>query len=214
MIKPNQTLRKQGMPLQGWILFVVLLIPAGEVLSQTSQSPTQSVCPGTEPYLVSATPGSDYSWSITTGSPGTDWVITGSGSSISVNWLTPGVYTLAVVETNAQGCQGLPVSVTVTVNTGQVITITPAVNPVCFGTEGAVYTTEPGMSNYAWVVTGGIVTGGGTATDNTVTVNWNGSAPYRVSVNYTSTNGCTTGGPAILDVNVIPLPVTSPIFHN
>jgi hypothetical protein len=93
-------------------------------------------------------------------------------------------------------------------------TITPTVNPVCFGTAGVVYTTEPGMINYSWVARGGLVSAGGTAVDNTVTVTWNGSEPYSVSVNYHNANGCTSTGPIIQNVTVTPLPVTSPIYHN
>ena len=214
MRKFNQISGMQSRLLHGCCLMFMFVLSALDLFSQTSQSPTQTVCQGTEPYLVSATAGSGYNWTVTPGSSGTDWSIAGTGNAISVNWLTPGVYTLSVVETNDEGCQGLPVSVTVTVNAGQAITITPDVNPVCFGSAGSIYTTESGMSNYAWVVTGGIVTAGGTAADNSVTVTWNGTAPYSVSVNYTSTNGCSTGSPAVLDVDVVPLPVTSPIFHN
>ena len=50
---------------------------------------------------------------------------------------------------------------------------------------------------------------GGTATDNTVTVTWNGVGPYSVSVNYNNLNGCTATNPTILPVTVNPLPVVA-----
>jgi uncharacterized protein (TIGR02145 family) len=72
-----------------------------------------------------------------------------------------------------------------------------------------VYTTEAGMSAYVWTVSaGGLVTGGGTATDNTVTVTWNTSGSQSVGVNYTAT-GCTAAGPVVLMVTVKPNPVMS-----
>lgn len=98
------------------ILLILFLLPAGRSWSQSDQSPTQTVCPGNEPYLVSSTPGSTYTWSITPGTSGTEWRINGTGNSISVDWNIRGAYTLSVIETNSDGCSGLPVSVVVTVN--------------------------------------------------------------------------------------------------
>ena len=291
-----------------WMI-LLLLGCAGRAWAQSNQSPVQTVCPGNEPYLVTATPGSTYTWTITPGTSGSEWQINGTGNSISVDWNLHGVYTLSLTEGNAEGCYGPARSVvvtvnpsptgtiagtttvcqnataplitftgangtapytftyningganltvtttsgnsvtvtaptgttgifaynlisvrdasatscpqaqsgtaTVTVNTLLIPTITATVNPVCFGTTGVVYTTEPGMTNYTWVVTGGIVTAGGTTTSNTVTVTWNGAAPYSVSVNYNNPGGCPASSPTIMDVTVTPLPVTSPIFHN
>ena len=98
------------------ILLILILLTAGRAWSQSDQSLTQTVCQGNEPYLVTATPGSSYSWSITPGTSGTEWRINGTGNSISVDWNIGGAYTLSVIETNADGCSGLPVSVVVTVN--------------------------------------------------------------------------------------------------
>jgi hypothetical protein len=197
------------------LLFLTLMQFSGLVLTgQTNQNPVQSVCIGNEPYLVTATSGSTYNWSVTPGNPGTEWQINGTGNSITVDWNSAGVYTLSVVERNSEGCLGTPVTVTVTVNPGAAPTITASADPVCFGDIGTIYTTEPGMTGYAWTVNGGLITTGGTSTDNTVTVTWNGTGPYSVSVLYNNAAGCTSGTPAVLNVTVNPLPVTSPIFHN
>jgi hypothetical protein len=289
-----------------WTLLMLLLACEGGAWAQSDPSPVQTVCIGNEPYLVTATPGSTYTWTITPGFSGTEWRINGTGNNITVDWNITGVYTLSVIERNAEGCDGPPQEVVVTVNerpeviatpASEVIcsgaatnialssnigtatfawtaaltsgtasgfsdgagttiaqtltnttisvatvsyTITPTVNtstgtpiivvvtvyprpmptltatanPVCFGTAGVVYTTEPGMTNYTWVPRGGLVTSGGTSTDNTVTVTWNGSGPYSVSVNYLNANGCTSTSPTVQNVNVTPIPVTSPIYHN
>ncbi len=289
-----------------WTLLILLLACECGAWAQSDPSPTQTVGLGNEPYLVTATPGSTYTWTITPGTSGTEWRINGNGNNITVDWNNAGVYTLSVVETNAEGCNGLPREVVITVTerpdviatpsseaicsgvatnislssnigaarfswtaaltsgtasgfsdgsgatiaqtltntttaiatvtytitpavnttTGTPITvvvtvypllvptITPAVNPVCFGTAGVIYTTEPGMTNYTWIARGGLVTSGGASTDNTVTVTWNGSGPYSVSVTYHNANGCTSTGPTVQNVTVTPLPVTSSIFHN
>jgi hypothetical protein len=197
-------------------LIITILLLAGSIdgaWAQSNQSPTQSVCTGNEPYLVTATPGSTYTWTITPGISGTQWSINGTGNSITVDWNIEGVYTLTVAERNIDNCDGPPQQVAVTVSTIQP-TIVPAVNPVCLGTTGAIYTTELGMTNYTWVVTGGLVTAGGTPVHNTVTVTWIGTGPYSVSVNYENGNGCTATNPTIQNVTVTPVPVTSPIYHN
>lgn len=73
---------------------------------------------------------------------------------------------------------------------------------------GNVYITETGMSNYIWTVpTGGTITSGGTATDNTVTVTWNTAGNQTVTVNYTDANGMTAVTPTVYPVKVMPLPV-------
>jgi hypothetical protein len=289
-----------------WTLLMLLLTCTVGAWAQSDSSPVQTVPIGSEPYFVTATPGSTYTWSITPGTSGTEWRINGTGNNITVDWNITGVYTLSVVERNAEGCNGPSQGVVVTVderpdvtatppseaicsgtmtnialssntrtatfswtatltngtaygfsdgtgatiaqtlintttsaatvtytitptsngNTGTPIivvvtvypvpvpTITPTANPVCFGTAGVVYTTEPGMTNYTWVASGGLVSSGGTSADNTVTVTWNGSGPYSLRVNYHNSHGCTSSSPTILNVTVTPLPVTSPIYHN
>jgi hypothetical protein len=210
----KQSEKKQSLLSLKLLLLILVFTSAVNIFAQTSQTTTQSVCPGNEPYLVTATPGSTYAWTITPGAPGTEWAITGTGNSISVDWNIQGVYVLSVAETNAENCLGETRSVTVTVSQTSVPTITPTIDPVCTGTAGVVYTTESGMSNYSWIINGGLVTSGGTATDNSVTVTWNGTGPYSVSVNYTNGGGCLAGTPTIRNVTVAPAPDTSPIYHN
>jgi len=81
---------------------------------------------------------------------------------------------------------------------------------VCAGTSGAVYSTDPGMTDYQWTVSpGGIITAGGTAGSHTVTVTWNSPGGGYVTVNYTNPAGCPVLGPTQLDVSVNPrLPVS------
>lgn len=78
---------------------------------------------------------------------------------------------------------------------------------VCEGSTGNVYTTETGMSEYAWEVsTGGTITDGGTSASNTVTVTWTTAGARTVKVNYKDTDDCTSASPTTYNVTVNPLP--------
>ena len=119
--------------------------------------------------------------------------------------LTVGTYSVTV--TDANGC-----SVTSSATLTQPVQWWPTVTgstPVCQNSTGNIFTTDAGMSNYQWVVpAGGVITAGGTATDNTVTVTWTGFGPKTVKVNYTRPDGCTAveAGEKALLVNVAPTP--------
>ena len=96
-------------------IFILLLL-SNQLLAQTNTSPTQTVCAGSlaEPYLINPpTTGSTYQWTLSGG--GT--LINGSTSdNITVDWgVSPGVYIITVIETDLNGCQGVPVTVDVTV---------------------------------------------------------------------------------------------------
>ncbi len=69
--------------------------------------------------------------------------------------------------------------------------ITPTITGVataCLATSNQPYSTQTGMSNYTWSVTGGTVTAGaGTAT---ITVTWASSGAKTVCVSYTASSGC------------------------
>jgi len=183
----------------------------------------QVLCNGASTAAVTFTgsaAGTVYNWTNDITSIG----LAGSGtgdiaSFVAVNLTAvPVVATITVTPTYTNGgvtCTGTPQSFTITVNPQALPTIiqTPA-GDICFGTVGVVYTTEPGMSNYNWNVVGGIITAGGTILDNTVTVTWNGVAPYSVSVSYTNTTGCPAPAPTVFVPVITPLPVTSPIYHN
>ena len=91
-------------------------------------------------------------------------------------------------------------------------TIASGPNDVCINSTGNVYTTQAGKSNYVWTVTGGTVTAGGTATDNTVTVTWTAAGAQSVSINY-SENACPAATPTVYPVNVKPLPVPTTLIQ-
>jgi hypothetical protein len=110
-------------------------------------------------------------------------------------------------------------SVTITDNTGLTVVATgsigqyPYVSPVITGPStaainapGNIYTTESGMTDYVWVVTGGTVTAGGTSTSNSVTITWTAPGLQHLSVNYTNGHGCTGNSATHYDVMVYDIP--------
>ncbi len=116
---------------------MLLVLFAGSVgaWAQTSTSLTQTVCVGSQPYLVDNHVGSSYAWTVSGGGS----ITSGQGSnSILIDWTIPGgPYTVQVIET-ADACPAPPVSVAVTVVSQPVgptlQTMTPA-SPVCVGTD-------------------------------------------------------------------------------
>ncbi len=74
---------------------------------------------------------------------------------------------------------------------------------VCEGSAGQTYLTQAGYSGYSWLVsTGGIITAGGTSTDNMVVVNWTIPGAQTVSVNYNNAAGVPAPAPAVKSVLV------------
>lgn len=203
------------------MLLILLLPGTAGVWAQSSQSPTQTVPVGNEPYLVTPTAGSTYNWVITPGSSGTDWAINGTGNSISVDWNIAGVYSLSVVETNASGCQGLPVSVVVTVNPGPAVD-DPLDQVVCGGSPTASVNFTGGVPGtvYNWIndtpSIGLAAAGSGNiASFNAVnTGTFPVVATITVTPSYTNAGITYTGTPQSFTITVNPLPITSPIFHN
>jgi uncharacterized protein (TIGR02145 family) len=173
------------------------------------------VCQGDTGKIYSVAPVTDatgYHWNLPPG------VIITSGSntnSITVTYTATSVSGSFSVYAFKSYCNGnISPSFPVTVNPSPLITANGP-DQVCFNADYN-YTTQPGMSNYSWnISSGGIITAGGTPTDNTVAVTWNSVGSQTVSVNYTNVNGCIGAAPAIINVNVNPLPVptiTGPAF--
>ncbi len=105
-----------------WLTLLLLLFATTALMAQgpgglPSDTPTQAVCLGTEPYAVY--PGdvnNDFLWEITPGTAGVDWEITDpTESATNVHWLVPGTYTLSFTETDGDNCS-TTVQVIVTVN--------------------------------------------------------------------------------------------------
>lgn len=149
------------------------------------------ICNGASVTLT-ATGGTSYLWN--TGA--TTAAITVAPSATS---------TYSVVVTNANNCSA-STNYTVTVNPLPVITISGP-DHACVNSTGNIYTTQAGMTNYTWIVTGGTITSG--SGTNSITVTWTTVGSQSVSVNYSNANGCLAAGPAVNTVTVNPRPVVA-----
>jgi len=138
-----------------------------------------------------------------------------SGTNIPVSPGSTTNYSLTSLVTGSNGCSVTGSgNVSVTVNPSPVPSLTGP-SAVCSGSSGNVYTTEPGMTNYAWnVSSGGTVTAGGTSASSSVTVTWNTAGPQSVSVNYTGANGCAAVSPTVNSVTVNPTPTSAVLSVN
>jgi hypothetical protein len=95
------------------------------------------------------------------------------------------------------------INVSLTVNPLPVPTITGPAS-VLVNSVGNIYTTQTGMTGYAWTVSaGGIITAG--STSNAITVTWNTIGANTVTVNYVNSNTCTAATPTVYNVTVTPL---------
>jgi len=129
------------------LLMVASTIGAMGQVGALDKTGTQTVCVDTnESYGVVDTPGSTYSWTIT---PSGGGIITGNTNVIDVSWTTPGSYEVKVVETNGNGCEGLPTTVTVTVTPLNTIALSSAT-----GTDGQTVCIDSPVTNITYATTG------------------------------------------------------------
>lgn len=143
-----------------------------------------------------------YTWTVSAG--GT--ITAGSGTNaITVTWTTTGAKTVTVNYTTAAGCTAASAtSYAVTVNALPLPTVTG--NATACQNSTYTYTTQTGMTGYAWTVSaGGTITGG--SGTNAITVLWTTTGAKVVSVNYTNANGCTSIVPGTANVTVNPVTV-------
>ncbi len=97
-------------------------------------------------------------------------------------------------------CYGDTVKFLITVNPAIVPTISGP-SSICSDTD-ATYTTETGMSNYNWNVSGGQVVAGGGSNDNYITIRWGSSSKGSVSVHYTEADLCSTSDATVMYVTI------------
>jgi uncharacterized protein (TIGR02145 family) len=167
-----------------------------------------NLCAGTTGVIYSTQPSmSNYSWAVSAGGTITSGGTT-TDNTVTVTWNVAGAQTVSVNYNDANNCTATtPVSYPITVHSLPVPTI-GGPTAVCAGISGSVYSTQPGMTNYQWVVSaGGTMTAGGTATDNSVTVTWNTVGAQTIAVNYHNANSCTAVAPFVYNITVDPLPV-------
>jgi hypothetical protein len=173
--------------------------PAGAITG-----PAQ-VCNNGTGYVYSVSPianASSYSWTIPFGG-----IITAGNNTNTITVSYPNPSYSGNIYVYGIGCagNGSSSSMAVNVNPNSNPTITGP-STACQSNPGYVYTTQSGMSNYVWAITGGLITAGGTSTSNTATVTWNTAGTELISVNYNNAAGCPALQPTVYNVTVNPLP--------
>lgn len=160
-----------------------------------------SVCKnGIENIYTTESGMTDYLWTVT---GGTKTII---NNTVTIVWNSVGTGHVKVNYKNENGC-------TAVTQTDQSVTVNALPNPTisgststCEGSIGNMYTTETGMSNYIWEISGGTITAGGTATSNTATVCWGAVGTGKIKVNYTHSNNCTAVNSSEINVTINPIP--------
>jgi large repetitive protein len=150
-----------------WSVMLLLLISGANAMAQGPFPNTGDhlVClNSTEPYGVALNAGSTYAWSVTPLAGGNGTITPGAAPNlITVNWTSAGTATLQVIETNAGGCEGDPVTIIVTINPLPTVTVNSSA--ICAGTSATI-TATPGAAgtyNYVWTVPGGAANPGNIA---------------------------------------------------
>jgi hypothetical protein len=173
--------------------------PAGPVTG-----PTQ-VCQGGSGYVYSVSPianASGYIWTLPVGGTIT---LGANTNTITVSYSASAVSGYVYVYGIAGCGNGSPAQLAVAMNPPAAPTITGPAS-VCVNSTPVVYSTQSGMSAYAWSVSpGGTITAGlGTST---ITVSWATVGAKTVSVNYNTAAGCSALSPTVYNVTVNALPI-------
>jgi large repetitive protein len=154
----------------------------------------------TEPYGVVLNVGSTYAWSVTPLAGGNGVITAGvTPNLISVNWTTAGTATMQVIETNAGGCVGDPVTIIVTINPLPTVTVNSSA--ICAGTFATITATPgvPGTYTYVWTVPAG-VTNPGSVASFTSTI----AGTYSVVISNTTTTCSSASASGTVTINAAP----------
>lgn len=162
-------------------------------------------CPGTTAEYLTESGQFNYVWTITGGT-----IVSGGTSAddnVLVDWNLPGVKSIYVNYTNANGCSGAT-STTVTGSTGT-IPVIAGPTAACAQSANHLYTTQSNQSDYVWSVIGGNISSGGTLNDDQVTITWTTPGIGKVLVNFTDINGCSAASETVFPVTVHTLPTAT-----
>ncbi|CCG53128.1 Protein of unknown function precursor; putative adhesin [Flavobacterium indicum GPTSA100-9 = DSM 17447] len=166
--------------------------------------------------LTSNVPGATFTWNVVASNctSGIGFVESGSGTTIVqqldlINGLQTG-YVTYLVTPMANGCYGMPVQISITINPVPVVTATILNNPICSGEmTNITMTSSIASTTYTWIVSSqvgvsGALPGSGTTINQILTT----TGPVAGTVTYSITpvyNGC-LGTPVSISVTVNPKP--------
>ena len=188
------------------LVISILLLVSNQLIAQTNTSPNQNVCAGSlsEPYLINPpTLGSTYLWTLNGGGTLNNGTAT---DNITVDWgVTLGTFTITVIETDANGCQGDPVTVDVTIIPLDYATFT--LTDYCEGSANSATVTGASGGVFTFTIP---PTGGETINASTGEIT-GGLSGTTYSVTYTTSGICSQS--SIMSLTIYITPTTGPISH-
>jgi hypothetical protein len=164
-------------------------------------------CAETEALPYTTEPGMvNYHWIVSQGGV----IVSGQSTNTAiVSWETAGAQFVSVFYNNPNGCGS-------EISTYYPVTVTP--NPVpkitgegtlCVNSGNYIYTTDPDMSGYTWIISdGGTIQSG--INSNEIEVFWHDSGMQSLSVIYTTQEGCLPIEPGTLEIIVEEVPGQAP----
>jgi len=186
-----------------WAMLLLCFISGTTAMAQGPYPNTgdQQVClNSTEPYGVVLNAGSTYAWTVTTLAGGNGTITAGATPNlITINWTGAGTARLQVIETNASGCVGDPVTINITINPLPTVTVNSSA--ICAGTLATI-TATPGVAgtyNYVWNVPVG-VTNPGNVASFTSTI----AGTYSVVITNTTSNCASAAASGTVTINAAP----------
>ena len=181
-------------------LDVAFTAPAGPI---TGTSPVSAGQTNVSYSISSVSGATTYTWTVPAGAN----VASGQGTtSITVNYGCAAVSdNVTVTPANANGCNGMPSSLAVTVTGVDAAGAISGLSTLCAGSNGVAYSISSvnGATTYTWTAPAGASIAGGQGSTS-IAVNW-GSTSGPVAVTPANANGC-SGTAATLPVTVNPLP--------
>jgi hypothetical protein len=198
------------------IMLMIVLMSTLGALAQTSQTLTQNVCPGSEPYLV--VPGNvanTFQWSISTGTSGVNWTIsTPDKASTNVIWANPAVpttYTLTLTEMDIVTFCTTVVSVDVTVYPLPVDYTVTGGGSYCDGGSGLPVGLSGSQNGVNYQLQLGGVNSGSPIPGTGLALNFGtktAAGTYTVVASTTAVKSCSVNmtGNAIIIINPLPIP--------
>ena len=175
---------------------VTMVINPGLPVSIAIAADVNPVCVGAL-VTFTATPTNGgttpaYQWAVNGSNVGTNSVTFASSALVNGDLVT------CVLTSNATCVTGSPATsntITMVVNSLPTVTFTAQPGATASVATNVIYTTQAGMPNYIWTFPGTsgtdfTIISGGTATSNTVTLQYLTTGSKVVTVNYTNANGC------------------------
>ena len=181
---------------------------------------SQVLCSGnTTGIALSAVPGTTFTWTVLQNN--VSGAIAGSGNLISQTLTATGnaagqaIYTITPF---ANGCTGLPITVSITVNPLPAATVNPSTQTICSGERANIALASPsGNTSFNWTVTQTGVSGAISGTGNSILQTLTATGIVAGTADYTITpvrNGCNGAAiHAIVTVNPKPQ-VSNPVLYN